>query len=300
MQHGLSRRGLLVGVGAVVGLTACSRTPANADPAEPLPVIGDQFANLERQYDAFIGVWAADLDSGRSVTNRADDPFALCSTFKAYAAGRVLQKAQLGQLGLTDSITIEESDVVANSPVTQPRVGTTMTIAELCEAGLQRSDNTAGNWLLRIIGGPSSVTTFARTLGDDRTRLDRWETELNTAIPGDPRDTSTPRALGGGYQRLLTGDALGPERRDQLERWMRANQTSSLRAGLPPGWTSADKTGAGDYGSTNDVGVVYGPGGRRAALAIMTRSQTDDPNAESLRPLIAEVTTLVLPYLSNG
>lgn len=300
MQHGLSRRGLLVGVGAVVGLAACSSTAANADPPEPRPVLGDGFANLERRYDAVIGVWAVDLDTGRSVTNRADDPFAMCSTFKAYAAGRVLQKAQLGQLALTDSITIDEADVVANSPVTQPRVGTTMTIAELCEAALQRSDNTAGNWLLRIIGGPSSVTAFARTLGDDRTRLDRWETDLNSAIPGDPRDTSTPRALGGGYQRLLTGDALLPDRRDQLERWMRANQTSSLRAGLPPGWTSADKTGGGDYGSTNDVGVVYGPDGRRAVLAIMTRSQTDDPNAEALRPLVAEVTTLVLPYLSAG
>jgi beta-lactamase class A len=142
------------------------------------------------------------------VTNRADDPFAMCSTFKAYASGRVLQRAQLGELQLTDAVTIEAADVVANSPITQPRVGQTMTIAQLCQAALQHSDNTAGNWLLRLIGGPSAVTDFARTLGDDRTRLDRWETELNSAIPGDPRDTSTPRALGAGYERLLTGDAL--------------------------------------------------------------------------------------------
>jgi beta-lactamase class A len=210
----------------------------------------------------------------------------------------VLQKAHVGELQLTDAVTIEAADVVANSPITQPRVGKTMTIAELCQAALQHSDNTAGNWLLRIIGGPSAVTDFARTLGDDRTRLDRWETDLNSAIPGDPRDTSTPRSLGAGYQRLLTGDALPREQRDQLEQWMRGNQTSSLRAGLPPSWTSADKTGSGDYGSTNDVGVIYGPDGRRAVLAIMTRSQADDPKADALRPLIGEVTTLVLPYLS--
>jgi beta-lactamase class A len=106
----------------------------------------------------------------------------------------VLQRAQLGELQLTDAVTIEAADVVANSPITQPRVGQTMTIAQLCQAALQHSDNTAGNWLLRLIGGPSAVTDFARTLGDDRTGLDRWETELNSAIPGDPRDTSTPRA----------------------------------------------------------------------------------------------------------
>jgi beta-lactamase class A len=189
---------------------------------------------------------------------------------------------------------------VANSPVTEQRVGQTMTIGELCEAALQRSDNTAGNWLLRIIGGPSAVTGFARTLGDDRTRLDRWETDLNSAVPGDPRDTSTPRALGTGYQCLLTGDVLAPAQREQLGRWMRGNQTSSLRAGLPAGWTSADKTGGGGYGSTNDVGVVYGPDGRRAVLSIMARSQSDDPDAHDLRSLVGEVTKLVVPYLSSG
>lgn len=294
----ISRRGLLVGVGALAALAASSDKPAAADPTQPLPMIADQFAALERRYGAFIGVSAIDLDTRRYVTNRPDDPFAMCSTFKAYAAGRVLQKAQFGELALTDAVTIEAVDVVANSPITRPRVSQTMTIAELCEAALQHSDNTAGNWLLRIIGGPSSVTDFARTLGDDRTRLDRWETDLNSAIPGDSRDTSTARALGAGFERLLTGDALAPAQRDQLERWMRGNQTSSLRAGLPPRWTSADKTGSGDYGSTNDVGIVYGPDSRRAVLSIMTRSQTDDPNADALRPLIGEVTTLVLPYLS--
>ncbi|BDX33013.1 beta-lactamase [Mycobacterium antarcticum] len=296
-SHALSRRGFVVGAGVLV-MAACSAEPTRADPAEPLPLIAERFAALEKRYGAFIGVAATDVDTRRSVAHRADDPFALCSTFKVYAAARVLQKAQLGEIALTDAVTIEAVDIVANSPLTGPRVGQTMTVAELCEAALQRSDNTAGNWLLRVIGGPSAVTDFARTIGDDRTRLDRWETELNSAIPGDPRDTSTPRALGAGYERLLTGDALAPAQRDRLAQWMRGNQTSSLRAGLPPRWTSADKTGGGDYGSTNDVGVVYGPDGRRAVLAIMTRSQAADPNAETLRPLIGDVTTLVLPYLS--
>ncbi len=158
-----------------------------------------------------------------------------------------------------------------------PRAGSDMTLDELCQAALQVSDNTAGNLLLKTIGGPSAITAFARSIGDLSSRLDRWETELNSAIPGDPRDTSTPEALGGGYRDLLVGDALAPPQRQQLEDWMRANETSSMRAGLPPGWTTADKTGSGDYGSTNDVGVAYGAAGRRVLLAIMTRSQVNDP-----------------------
>ncbi len=155
--------------------------------------------------------------------------------------------------------------MVPYSPLTGPHAGGTMPLADLCEAAVQVSDNAAGNLLLKTIGGPPAITDFARSIGDDRTRLDRWETELNSAIPGDPRDTSTPHALGTGYRNLLTGDVLAPPQRQQLEDWMRANETSSIRAGLPEGWTTADKTGNGDYASTNDVGIAYGPDGRAAA-----------------------------------
>lgn len=296
-----SRRRVLAGGVVLAALTACSSRPdaqAPTDSAAPLPPLDDRIDALEKRHNAFAGVFASDIDSDRYVEHRANDPFAVCSTFKAYAAARVLQKASAGELNLTDAVSIEPGDIEPNSPVTETRVGGNMTIAELCEAALVRSDNAAGNWLLRIIGGPSRITDLARTLGDDRTRLDRWETELNSAIPGDPRDTSTPRALGSGFRSLLIGDALG-SRRQQLEDWMRANRTSSLRAGLPSGWTSADKTGSGDYGTTNDVGVVYGPDGQRVLLAFMTRSRTDDPKAQNLRPMIGELATLVLPYVSG-
>jgi beta-lactamase class A len=103
--------------------------------------------------------------------------------------------------------------------------------------------------------------------------------------------------IGRGYKNLLTRDVLAPSQRQQLEDWMRANETSSMRAGPPAGWTTADKTGSGDYGSTNDVGVAYNPAGRRVLLAMMTRSQVNDPKAQNLRPLIAELTKLLIPVL---
>jgi beta-lactamase class A len=243
---------------AVPALSACGRALAAPGAAQ----VYDRLAELEGQYNAYIGLFATDAGSGRTLAHRDDDPFAMCSTFKAYAAARVLQKAQRGELDLQRAVFIDPAALLPNSPVTAPRAGHTLGLAQLCAAALQRSDNTAANLLLAEIGGPPAITDFARSIGDERTRLDRCEIELNTAIPGDPRDTSTPRALGSGVQKLLTGTVLGEAQRSQLEQWMRDNVTSSMRAGLPPGWTTADKTGTGDYGSTNDIGMLYGPTGQ--------------------------------------
>lgn len=291
---GLSRRNVLIG--SLVAAAAVGAGVGGAAPALAAP-IDDQLAELERRDNVLIGLYASNLDSGRRIKHRADQMFAMCSTFKGYAAARVLQMAERGEISLDNRVFVDADALVPNSPVTETRAGAEMTLAELCQAALQRSDNTAANLLLKTIGGPAAVTAFARSVGDERTRLDRWEVELNSAIPGDPRDTSTPAALAVGYRAILAGDALSPSQRGLLEDWMRANQTSSMRAGLPEGWTTADKTGSGDYGSTNDAGIAFGPDGQRLLLVMMTRSQAHDPKAENLRPLIGELTALVLPSL---
>lgn len=294
----LSRRSVLVGGLAVAGLAAYPHKPARADPGSPASPVADRLQALQRKHNTAIGVYAADVDSTRAVSYLGDDMFALCSTFKGYAAARVLQMVGNGELSLDQQVFVDPAwAALPNSPRTAPNSGGQMTLAELCAAALQVSDNCAGNLLLQAIGGPSAITDFARSIGDDRTRLDRWETELNSATPGDPRDTSTPNALGRGYRSLLTGDVLKPAQRRQLEDWMRTNETSSVRAGLPPGWTTADKTGSGDYGSTNDIGVAYGPEGQTLLLAIMTRSQREDAKAPNDRALIGEVAAVVVPWL---
>ncbi|HEX7430457.1 MAG TPA: class A beta-lactamase, partial [Mycobacterium sp.] len=269
----------------MAGLAACAQKPVRADPAEPVRPIHERIEALQLRHNARIGAYAVDFESGRTVSHLDGESFAMCSTFKGYAAARVLQMVQRGELTLDQQVFVDQAEVVTYSPVTGPRAGGTMPLAEVCQAAVRVSDNTAGNLMLKTIGGPQAITDFARSIGDDRTRLDRWETELNSAIPGDPRDTSTPRALGGGYRKLLTGNALGEPQRAQLEAWMRGNVTSarSMRAGLPPGWTTADKTGAGDYGSTNAVGIAFGPGGQRLLLSIMTRSRADNPDAPMLQ-----------------
>lgn len=297
---GLSRRRVLIGSGLLLSGGVAAGTPGRALAAPPSePPVEQLIAGLEQAHNAVIGVYAVNLISGVTIAHRARDPFAMCSTFKTYAVARVLEMVGRGQLTLDQPVLVDPAAVVANSPRTGPRAGTEMTLSELCQAALQVSDNTAGNLLLQTIGGPPAITAFARSIGDQQTRLDRWETDLNSAIPGDVRDTSTPEALGSGYRALLSTEAPGPSTRQTLLDWMRANETSSMRAGLPPGWTTADKTGSGGYGTANDVGIAYGPDGQHVLLAMMTRSQADDPAAATLRPVIGELTSLVLPRLTE-
>jgi beta-lactamase class A len=246
-------------------------------------------------------VFAADLGSPRVVAYRDDERFAMCSTVKGYAAGRVLEMVDRGDARLDTAVPVVASDIVANSPVTQKAVGRTLVLAELCQAALQRSDNTAGNLLLRTIGGPPAITAFAREIGDDQTQLDRWETELNSALPGDVRDTTTPAAFGTGLRALLAGTVLSPQSRDQLEEWMRGSLTSAerFRAGLRAARSSADKTGSGDYGTTNDAGMVFGPDGQRFMLTVLTQSRSGDPHAAALNSLVAEATSKAVSSMTR-
>jgi beta-lactamase class A len=288
----IARRNVLAGMAL---FSAAAVLPRAA--AQPEPGVDDRIAALEDRHTATIGLVATDLASGHTVTHRAQDSFAMCSSFKTYLAACILQLADRGERSLDQQVAVEPAALLPNSPRTEKHAGGQMSLAELCQAALQVSDNAAANLLLHDVGGPQAVTAFARSIGDPRTRLDRYETDLNSAVPGDPRDTSTPEAIAGGYRAVLTGDVLLPPSRQLLDSWMRANETSSMRPALPVGWTSADKTGSGDYGSTNDVGIAYGRDGQRLLLAILTRSAGDDPKAPNRRDLIGELTTLVVPEL---
>ncbi|MFE5703983.1 class A beta-lactamase [Rhodococcus koreensis] len=256
---------------------------------------------LEAQYATRIGVTAVYPATGAVYSHRGDERFAMCSTFKAYASAAVLRKIEDGSTALDKTVVIEPGDLVENSPVTTAAVGTPMTLGQIAEAALTQSDNTAGNYLLREIGGPQAVTALARDLGDESTRLDRWETELNTAFRGDPRDTTTPTGLARGFRALLLDDALDAASRDQLLEWMRASKTSDkrMRAGLPPGWTAADKTGGGGFGTANDAGVAWSPDGSPIVLAVLTDSLTNQEDAQGNNQAIADTTAAVIESVTT-
>lgn len=263
--------------------------------ADPAPAPG--FAALERELDGEIGVAAIDGASGRSVGHRQERRFPLCSTFKVVLAAALLARAGR-EPGLLDKrLRLPKKDFVSYSPVTGTHVDGEMSVAALCATALQYSDNTAGNALLREFGGPAELTRYARSLGDTRFRLDRWETALNSALPGDERDTTTPLAMAHTLRRLLLLDGLAPAGQARLLDWMLGNTTGGtrIRAGVPAGWRVADKTGTGDYGSANDVGVVYPPGRPPIVLAIYTRRPVKDAEARS--DIVARAAAIALRAL---
>ncbi len=278
--------------------TAGSQTGTPAVPAVDLSASVAALRRLEKRFGVRLGLWAADPSSGRTLGHRQDERFAMCSTFKTYAVAAVLKAHPLDSGRLDRRVRFTRADLVPHSPVTETRVGTGMTVAELCRAALLQSDNTASNQLLDILGGPSAVTAFARSIGDPATRLDRYEPELNDVTPGSLQDTTTPSGMAAGYRALLLGDALPPPERDCLTRWMKANRTGQnrIRAGLPRGWTAADKTGTGAYAAANDVGAAWPPEGHPLLIATCTDKPAKNGTHEDQS--LAEATKLAIKALT--
>ncbi|MFE6685685.1 class A beta-lactamase [Streptomyces sp. NPDC057743] len=279
--------------------TATSATTASAASDTELRDAERELSALERKYGARLGVYARNVRSGRVVTHRAQERFAMCSTFKAFASAAILRDH--GRCAPLDKVIhYPPADIVPNSPITSKHVDTGMTMGELCAAAIQYSDNAAGNLLLRQLGGPPGLTRFFRSLGDPVSRLDRWETDLNSAVPGDLRDTTTPEAFGNGFARLTVGRALGDAQRDQLIDWLKGNTTGGerLRKGLPHDWVVADKTGTGDYASANDIGVAWTT--RRSPLVLIVLTSKPTPDAPVDNGLISDTARILARTLAPG
>lgn len=234
-------------------------------------------SDAETELDARIGLAVHDLETDQRWEYKSNERFPLSSTFKTLACANVLYKADLGQERMDRVIRFSKSNLVEYSPVTQKYVGKKgMSLAELCEATLSTSDNSAANFILQAIGGPKALTKFLRSVGDDTTRLDRWETELNEAVPKDKRDTTTPVAMVTTLEKLLIDETLSTESRQQLQSWLKGNKVGDalFRKGVPSDWIVADRTGAGGYGSRAITAVMWPPN-RKPIVAALYITETD-------------------------
>ncbi|PLR99148.1 class A beta-lactamase [Bacillus sp. T33-2] len=276
-------------------MTSHSDKSVKAAKKTPATQIVREFAKLERKFDARLGVYAIDTGTHRTVAYRPDERFAYASTYKALAAGALLKHYSIDQLD--ELVTYKREDIVSYSPVTELHVDTGMTLREVSEAAVRYSDNTAGNLLLKKLGGPEGFETMLRQIGDNVTQVDRYETDLNEAVPGDTRDTSTPRAIANSLRAFAITDLLPAEKRTILTAWMRGNATGDalIRAGAPKGWVVDDKSGAGSYGTRNDIAIVWPP--NRSPIVIAVLSSRDTQNATYDNALIAEAAKAALSAL---
>jgi len=259
----MQRRQFSAGLALAFSSTAplvCAAARGHAGAGHDAP--DSRWRGIESAVGGRLGVAVLDTATGRTEGQRLDERFPMCSTFKWLVASLVLQRVDAGQEQLERRIRFGADALLSNSGITEKHVGDEgMTVGELCEAAVTVSDNAAANLLLKSVGGPAAITRHARSLGDTKTRLDRIEPALNESRPGDPRDTTTPRAMSVALHSALLGHALSPAGRAQLMQWMVATKTGGerLRAGMPAAWRVGDKTGTGSRGSTNDVAIVMPP-----------------------------------------
>lgn len=253
------------------------------------------FQEFEARVGGRVGVFAFQPSSGKTLAHRADERFAMCSTFKWALAGAVLLEIDAQRLSLAEPLPFGEADLLEYAPVTRAQVAQgRLTVEALLQASVSVSDNTAANLLLAKIGGPPAVTRFFRQLGDTVSRLDRNEPLLNMNTAGDEQDTTSPRAMGHALHVALTSSVLSTESRARLERWLVEATTGfgRLRAGLPESWKAGDKTGTGNRGACHDVAVLWPPSAAPWFVAAYL-SDSDTP-LETLNAVHGDIARLIV------
>lgn len=298
---------VVLGMGLIAALTACgtpsgdegivgSSASPSAPASTPTTTENVEVAALETRYDARIGVVARNLETGAQIAHRADERFAFASTNKTMIVLAMLDATDDEDLDAI--IHYDEGDLLEYAPVTSQHVDTGMSIRDLCKAAIDMSDNTAANLVMDQVGGPAAVESYLRSLGDETISVDRTEPTLNDVRPGETHDTTTPAAMSLNLERVVRHDGIDVDDSAQLREWMQGNTTGDdkIRAGVPDGWTVADKTGSSSfYDISNDVAIVESPSGEPYVITIYTRQLTED--GVSPDNLIAEVARVVFEEL---
>ena len=291
-------RAMFAGI-ALAALAGCAATPG-----EPLgdSVIGAKaIRELETRSGGRLGIAVVDGRGKLVSADRGHERFAMCSTFKLLLAGQVLERAAKG-VSLRTPLAFSRDDLVPHSPGTEKLVGPDgkgeQRLGFAARDAVVLSDNTAANLILTQIGGPAAFTAAVRRAGDEVTRLDRNEPELNENALGDERDTTSPIAMATSAASYVFGGRLTPEYRKQLRGWMIESETGlkRIRAGLPQGWIAGDKTGSCGN-AYNDVAFVETPGGGKYVIAIYLDRPTVEGDAASA--IIAEATRITVADLPD-
>jgi beta-lactamase class A len=250
--------------------------------------IQNELSQLEASSGGRLGISAIDTANNARVQYRAEERFPFASTGKVIVVSAILKESEKNPEILRKQITYtqEEVDKSGYAPITQQHIGGGMSVSELCKAAIEYSDNAATNFLVKTLGGPEAVTTYARSIDDTAFRLDWWEPNL-TPLPGNEQDTTTPNAMVESLKRLTLDDVLGLPQRKQLQTWLRDNTTGNdkIRAGVPKGWVVGDKTGNGIYGTTNDIAVIWPPQCAPIVMVIyLTQKEKDAIERDDIIP----------------
>jgi beta-lactamase class A len=171
-----------------------------------------------------------------------------------------------------------------------PEANVDVSLRELIELSVGQSDNVASDMLLRIVGGPTVVQDYVRSLGITGFQLQDSERGLNRDPTAMYRNWIEPAAAVQLLERLITNPPLSSEANDFLLRTLTASTTgpNRLRAGLPKGAVLSHKTGTsgehnGKAEATNDIGLSTLPDGRCLAVAVfVTDARANEATRDSV------------------
>ncbi|QYX63732.1 class A beta-lactamase [Shewanella putrefaciens] len=278
-------------------ITICLMSISNSN-ASPLSV--KQTVNEFERQGWNIGVSVIENSSNNVYSINGDERFSTNSTVKALACAIVLSKVDKNAASLNDAMMINERDVVSHSPVMKEFIGIKVTLADACKATMTYSDNTAANFAIKKSGGPEGITSFLRSMGDDITRADRYEPDLSTNPDGDLRDTSTANAMAANFNKLLLGNILSTQSKEQLKNWMMGNKVADnmLRLVLPTGWEIADRTGANSYGARGIISMVWSESQQPLIISIYIKKEKT--SIEEREKVISEIGRVIFTEYTNG
>lgn len=301
------RRSAVLSVIGVLMLGACSAMPDAVLPSSsPAPAVSPSptvlpdageieaaLEQLEAEYAVDIGVVAIDTRDDVRFSFNGDERFGFASTIKLFVAAQFLRAVPADQRGERAFWTAVDVEAAGYSPVTEQHIDDGLTYAELAEAAVRQSDNTATNLVLERIGGPAALDAALAEIGDETTSVVNREPALNRIEPGSTDDTTTAAAFTASLAEVVVGDVLSDDDRATLFDWMIGNATGDalIRAGAPEGWVVADKSG-GAGGMRNDIAIVLPPGRDPIVISVLTARV--DPDEAYDDALVAEVARVVL------
>ncbi|MCJ1960977.1 class A beta-lactamase [Novosphingobium mangrovi (ex Hu et al. 2023)] len=321
------RVALALGTAALVAVPgqAEAQVQAEAQAGHPASApVAAALAQIAGASNGTVGVAMQDLDGGEVISLHGAQSFPMASTFKIALAATVLAKVDTGEWSLDRMIAVRPQDRVYSDGIFEfaPHDGVALSVHNLLELMLTRSDNTATDVLYREVGGSEAVMAWLgrHGIGDMRVDSDTrglifralkvppgdgdfvktvlatdphvLERDLSrTPSPdfdADPRDQATPRAMLHLLKVLAGGTALSPGSTGVLMTILGRCLTGEdrLKGLLPEGAPVAHKTGS-LLGIANDVGYVTLPDGHRFAIVVFIKG--DSRGAKAQDRVIAEI-----------
>ena len=225
--------------------------------------------NIEKKHVGKIGVYIINRNNWSNFAVNASFYFPICSTYKFLVVGAILKQSMADNKLLNQKVKISKNQIVG-SPITRKHINQTMTVKQLCKVSMQ-GDNTATNILIEKLGGLTNLNKFILSLTDHATKVANLESKVNHVSLTTNENKTTPKIIARDINKLAFSDAiLDKIHRLMFKKWLIASSTGNnhIAAEVPDEWEVDDKIGTCQYGTTNDVAIIWPDDNRAVIMAI--------------------------------